>query len=635
MKKRILQSTLALVLAAGLLAGCGASEQTVTKKEAQTAAQEERTVVKIALCQQQMLESLPVILREKFPEVRFEFTLANNTADYYAYLDEHDALPDIITVRRFSLADASELKDSLVDLSSTDLAASYYQNYLQNYTYDDGTINWLPTLAEVWVIVANKTLFDENNIALPTDYASFVSACEQFEALGIQGFSTDWSYDYSVLETLQGFNVDKLQSKDGLAWRMDYESNATASLDDTVWPEAFSHFYDVLETTGNLGQTEEESTAIAERNFDYIQENFENGKIAMIRSSGGDIVKYHEDTGGEYVLLPYFGEDENWVLTYPYYQAAMSSTSGVDPELLTEIFEFMFSQEAQDVLGLGNNMLSYSADVEAHMNDYLTQLDSYLDSNRIYIRLANDQFFKASQAAVQGMLTGAYDAGQAYEIFNETLAAGDEDPVMDLKYETGYSYEFDAEHGSQSSSALLNSMREEFGTDLAVSYPIAFSNDIFAGEASSGQLAYLRAGNYGINYQMTLTGARIKELVGAMVHYEDSEDENASASYAGMIPVEDDMLPVTSGFEIEVERQESGYTLTKVKIDGKEIQDEAEYSIIYSVPSSYAAYIASQGGIDLATEAVKTELSTPEVLNKYLVEDGRQLAAPTDYVTIK
>ena len=54
-------------------------------------------------------------------------------------------------------------------------------------------MNWLPTCAEVDGIIINKTLFDEYNVPVPTDYTSFVSACETFEAAGIRTYLDDRS----------------------------------------------------------------------------------------------------------------------------------------------------------------------------------------------------------------------------------------------------------------------------------------------------------------------------------------------------------------------------------------------------------------------------------------------------------
>lgn len=593
----------------------------------------DKPTVRIALCTQAMLENIPIVIRDKFPDINFEFTLAQNSIDYYEYLSEHDDLPDIITVRRFSLLDAVDMKDELVDLSKTDLAASYYQNYLQNYTYDDGTVNWLPALAEVWCIVANKSLFEEYDITIPYDYDSFVSACESFEELGIQGFLTDWKYDYSSLETLEGFNIEGLQSLDGKKWRTDYESGVTTTLDDEVWAEAFDHMEEVLEVTGNIADNEAEAEELLECDFDTVKSKMESRQVAMIRSSGDEVVGYNERNDDEYIILPYFGEtkEENWLLTYPDYQAAINANSDVDADLLMEIYTYMYSQEAQDALGLGSDMLSYTTEVDVEMNEYLAELSEYLDNNRIFIRLANNSFFTASQAAVCGMISGEYDSDSARELFNETLIAEAEEPQMDLYIEEGYEYEFDPEHGSQSSSAVLNSCRYVWGTELAATYAPFVSNSIYEGEASTSEVKYYLGGTVGKNHYLELTGAEVKSLIGTMVCYEPGEQNY----YNGVIPVDDSMLPVVSGCEISVATKEdgTGYEFVDITINGEELDEDKVYTMVFSVPIYYASYIAEQAGIEIPEGSNKVLPSMEESLKSYLVENGAFME-PTDYIKL-
>ena len=130
-------------------------------------------------------------------------------------MNECGELPDIITSRRFSLHDAAGLKDQLMDLSTTEEAGAIYESYLGNFTNADGTINWLPLCGEVDGLVANKALFDEYNIPLPTDYDSFISACQAFEEVGIRGFVADFEYDYTCMEVLQGLSIPEITSMEG------------------------------------------------------------------------------------------------------------------------------------------------------------------------------------------------------------------------------------------------------------------------------------------------------------------------------------------------------------------------------------------------------------------------------------
>ena len=109
-----------------------------------------------------------------------------------------------------------------MDLSTTNAAGAVYDTYLNNFKNQDGSVNWLPVCADAHGFVVNKDLFEKYDIPLPTDYESFVSACQAFDEVGIRGFTADYYYDYTCMETLQGLSASELSSVDGRKWRTIY-----------------------------------------------------------------------------------------------------------------------------------------------------------------------------------------------------------------------------------------------------------------------------------------------------------------------------------------------------------------------------------------------------------------------------
>ena len=335
--KKLASLLLALALAAAALTGCG--KQT-TVSETEEPAKEK---VVVACWGNQMLDSYTQYLCELFPQVEFEFVLATNSTDYYRFRQEHDDMPDILSVRRFALKDAVLLKDYLYDLSNTELAATYFGSYLDSYTYDDGSVNWLPTCAEVDGIIINKTLFDEYNVPVPTDYAGFVAACEAFEAAGIHSFVSDFAADYTCMEVLQGASIPMLQSIEGRKWRQQYESGATHELSEEVWLPVFEKFFDFKEKVG-----------LDAEDADYPNRTpkdlFSEGKAAMFRGTGADVITYPGRGQDEVLLVPYYGqtEQDNWYLTYPTFQIAASKKGMDNPErekLILDIMTAMVNQQ--------------------------------------------------------------------------------------------------------------------------------------------------------------------------------------------------------------------------------------------------------------------------------------------------
>lgn len=207
-----------------------------------------------------------------------EFIVGQNDLDFYKFMDENNALPDIITCCRFSLHDAAQLKGSLIDLSTSEEAGTIYDTYLKNFKNGDGSVNWLPICGDSQGFIINKAICDENNIPIPTDYDSFINACKEFEKLGIRGYVGDYYYDYNCLSILQGLSIPELISPEGRKWRTAYEdpsSNANVGLDDTVWPVIFENMEKFIKDT-NL------QPDVIEMDYDRTISMFTSGEAGIV-----------------------------------------------------------------------------------------------------------------------------------------------------------------------------------------------------------------------------------------------------------------------------------------------------------------------------------------------------------------
>ena len=203
MKKRLLAALLAAVLA--LAVGCAGKPDSNEGTRAAETAESDRIHISMCLWDKSLSRKLTPWLQAQFPDIEFSFIVGYNTMAYYTDLrDRDDAIPDIITCRRFSLNDATHLSDQLMDLSQTEIVGTFYDSYIENNREPGGAIRWLPMCAEVDGYIANLDLFEQYGVPLPTNYAEFVDAIDRFEAVGIRGFATDWEADYTCLEQLQG-----------------------------------------------------------------------------------------------------------------------------------------------------------------------------------------------------------------------------------------------------------------------------------------------------------------------------------------------------------------------------------------------------------------------------------------------
>ena len=276
----------AMVLGLSLLTGCaGKSTEAVQ-------AQEDAETIQVYLWTNSLYEKYAPYVQSQLPDVNIEFIVGNNDLDFYKFLQENGGLPDIITCCRFSLHDAAPLKDSLMDLIATNEAGAVYNSYLNNFKNADGSVNWLPVCADVHGFVVNSDLFKQYGIPLPTDYTSFVAACKAFEEVGIRGFTADYLYDYTCMETLQGLSATELATTAGRKWRTAYSdpaSNTRVGLDDTVWRGSFERMQQFIQDTGL-------TAADLELNYDDVTGMFGNGELAMYFGSSAG-VKMFQDQG--------------------------------------------------------------------------------------------------------------------------------------------------------------------------------------------------------------------------------------------------------------------------------------------------------------------------------------------------
>ena len=151
---RLFSVLFVMVTVISLLSGCG--RKSAEKEDAET--------ITVYLWSTQLYEKYAPYIQKQLPDINIEFVVGNNDLDFYRFLNENGGLPDIITCCRFSLHDASPLKDSLMDLSTTNAAGAVYDTYLSNFMNEDGSVNWLPVCADAHGFVVNKDLFEKYDI---------------------------------------------------------------------------------------------------------------------------------------------------------------------------------------------------------------------------------------------------------------------------------------------------------------------------------------------------------------------------------------------------------------------------------------------------------------------------------------
>lgn len=615
--RRLISAFAALVIGLSVLTGCG------TKTAKNVEKQEDAQTIQVYLWTNNLYETYAPYIQSQLPDVNIEFIVGNNDLDFYKFLQENGGLPDIITCCRFSLHDAAPLKDSLMNLALTNEAGAVYNTYLNSFKNEDGSVNWLPVCADAHGFVVNRGLFEQYDIPLPTDYESFVSACQAFEKVGIRGFTADYTYDYTCMETLQGLSAAELTTTDGRKWRTAYSdpaSTARVGLDDTVWPGAFERMAQFIQDTHLTA----DDLAL---NYDDVTGMFRNGEAAMYFGSSAG-VKMFRDEGIDTIFLPFFSQNgEKWIMTTPYFQIALNRDLEQDTarrEKAMKVLNVMLSEEAQSrIVADGQDLLSYSQNVPLRLTEYMKDVRDVVEENHMYIRIASNDFFAVSKDVVSKMIAGEYTAQQAYRAFNAQLLA-EETPADDeivLTSGKSYSNVFHANGGSASFSVMANTLRGVYGTDVLLATANSFTGSVLQADYNKKMAASMIMPNGLMSRQRTMTGAELKETVRAFVE----------GCEGGFVPFNRGSLPVVSGIAVEVKEAGGSYTLTGITRNGQPLRDDDTVTVTcLAAENQMEALLASESGRSLDGDTwVKNRW------RDHLSGGGAALAEPENYMTLR
>ena len=617
------------------------TEPVVTMSEVENIA-EERIKVSVYCYDVALIKGLTPLLEERFPDVDLEVITGVNDISFLTMLNEHGELPDIMCMRRFSLNDAKYIRSNLMDLSRTEVAATFHSSILEQNRDEDGSIRWLPSCAEVDGLLASRKVFEENGLEIPTNYEEFENAMEVFKEKGIIPFISDFKYDYTCLEVLQGVSISQLMTLEGIEWRQKYESEKEGdhvTLDEKLWLPVFEKFYSFVETTG-LGQKD------INNSFLVVNNEF-NAKNAAVARNTAAVCAELAITNGEIdpVMLPFYGETENdnWILTYPTYQVAVSKKveeNSRKKEIVLDMLSLMLSEEGELATVQGAPLLSYTMTNQLELSPVFDTIMPEIERNHIYMRLASLEFFNISKTVVQGILKGNYPTPQdAYNAFNELLLADSTTDNTILYTSDIYEPYGMTESGNRAESSTLNLIREGLWvssenkryaytetegyekTEVAISFSGLNATPVFKDDYTLYMLNNVICPRKTV-YIMDMTGAEIDQLLTELINVR----ENGSNPL-----IHENMLPAASGFSYSVKDNGDG----TFQYCGSDLEKDRVYkglcigNITVVIDPTFANAPISR---ELRDKLISVNLLANTAINN-LVKQGYSFKPATPYLT--
>ena len=149
--------------------------------------------------------------------------------------------------------------------------------------------------------VVNRSLFEQYDIPLPTDYASFVAACQAFEKVGIRGFTSDYTYDYTCMETLQGLSAAELTTTAGRKCAYYFSSDPAYTFAGGSGRHRMAGAFERWMSSFGIPTLTADDLAL---NDDDDDRNVPNGEVAAVTTLAALGVKMFQDEGIDTTFLP-------------------------------------------------------------------------------------------------------------------------------------------------------------------------------------------------------------------------------------------------------------------------------------------------------------------------------------------
>ena len=220
------------------------------------------------------------------------------------------------------------------------------------------------------------------------------------------------------------------------------------------------------------------------------------------------------------------------------------------------------------------------------------------------------------------MISGEYDAGQAYQSFDSQLLeekSTSEKVVLDSQ--KSYSNRFHSSGGNAAYSVMANTLRGIYGSDVLIATGNSFTGNVLKAGYTEKMAGDMIMPNELSAYSSKMSGAELKEAVKNFVEgYE-----------GGFTPFNRGSLPVLSGISVEVKETDDDYTLSKVTKDGKQIQDNDTFTVTcLAIPKHMKAYPADE---NVVFEGADTTVK--DTWTGYVSDGDAVLAEPEDYITLR
>lgn len=337
MRKKLVSALVCASMAAGLLAG----STTVYAGEG------EKTKIRMTYWNSEdTVQALLDYLAENVPDVEIEYQFIDNS-NYDTIVDTQlsaEEGPDIICE-----SPGSALKHARLGYLEKldDLGAKYSDAGTSVYSYD-GSVYALPGISWFEGIYYNKTMFEENDIALPTTFDEYIEVCKKFQEKDIIPLAAGLKSWEPMLKNSMAFvTVEYLSTEEGKDFGEKYR-NGEATLDGS-WNTYLEKWSEMIKE----GVYTTDMTGI---DHDQALEQFATGQAAMFCSGPWDLETIQSKNPDLVIdMMPFYGTkaSDGWLIGGPGCGFAVNANSK-NKEAAMKVVEALSTVEGQAALWENN-----------------------------------------------------------------------------------------------------------------------------------------------------------------------------------------------------------------------------------------------------------------------------------------
>lgn len=275
---------------------------------------------------------------------------------------------------------------ALIDLSDTDAAASTrddLQSLMGQYGSCEGRVSALPYSVMAASVIYNKTIFEENDIDVPTTWDELIAACDALTEAGVTPFyatfKDDWTvgqgwYDYAV-----GGSLDVVDFFDRLA-----QEGADVGADSAVSFQ--KDFQEPIERMLELSSTYVNEDA-ASRGYGDGNLAFAKGEAAMYLQGPwafGEIAKSDPDLDLGTFPLPMTDDPDDLGVRVNMDLAAMIPEGSRHQEAAKDFLEFLYEPENIEAYNESQLGFTPTKDAPAPDDPRIEGMIPYYQEGKVY-----------------------------------------------------------------------------------------------------------------------------------------------------------------------------------------------------------------------------------------------------------